>query len=154
MVTVQKLKLLALNCAITATSPTSPNLSSSKKSTPNPSIPCFSFRCAVPLKGFLGRRFLLRDRNPTVHRSSELSLKEGLLTSHKLRDLFICSPPHLVAAVSEQSSINKFEVGNGFGSLTGPAEEFPVRRRGFRSFGLRYRLLRSAWRPRLGAIPE
>ncbi|KAL7131781.1 hypothetical protein ABFS83_12G027500 [Erythranthe nasuta] len=152
MATLQKFKLLATQCAVAAGSPTrSPTTS-----------PVVHLRRRKTLRMLLrgggggGRRLPPRceDGSPDRRRSGgeDSSPEKGKVLSvrHKLKDLFVSSPP----AFGERHSENVRE-----GLLPSGGENDGVRRGGTRSLRplsatVRQRLLRRAWRPVLVGIPE
>ncbi|KAL8034451.1 hypothetical protein ABFX02_12G029400 [Erythranthe guttata] len=154
MATLQKFKLLATQCAVAAGtgSPTrSPTTS-----------PVVHLRRRKTLRMLLrgggggGRRLPPRcdDGSPDRRRSGgeDRSPEKGKVLSvrHKLKDLFVSSPP----AFGERHSENVRE-----GLLPSGGENGGVRRGGIRSLRplsatVRQRLLRRAWRPVLVGIPE
>ncbi|KAJ6936206.1 hypothetical protein NC652_011057 [Populus alba x Populus x berolinensis] len=136
MATLHKFKLLATQCAVTATPTQSPTTS-----------PVFHIR---------RRRKTLRmllSKNSDVRRKDPLPEKR---VRRKLKDLFVFpSPPF------EEKERRSGERGGGeeVGLISGGAAA--VRRGGVGggalrpvAASLRYRLLRSAWRPVLVTIPE
>ncbi|KAF5479924.1 hypothetical protein F2P56_000706 [Juglans regia] len=185
MATLQKFKLLATQCAVVAGSPTqSPSAS-----------PVIHLRRRKTLRMLLNRadrrgRFSrqedspeLRNRGSDLNRAPDNKKKqkkeknEEVRIRHKLKDLFVSSPP-LEDRVSDKRFQNEEQeqeqqeqqqqqqqqlVGTlpENGSLGGGGS--PAHRRG-RSGGagsfrpitatFRYRLLRRAWRPVLVTIPE
>ncbi|KAI3451784.1 hypothetical protein Pfo_008449 [Paulownia fortunei] len=149
MATLQKFKLLATQCAVAGSPTRSPTTS-----------PVIHLRRRKTLRMLLsrpgggsGRRLPPRcddgspDRTGSSDEGSSPEKGKELLVSHKLKDLFVSSPPALGERVSE----NVREV-----LLPSSGE---VRRDGARSLRplsatFRQRLLRRAWRPVLVAIPE
>lgn len=167
MATLQKFKLLATQCAVVAGSPTrSPSAS-----------PVIHLRRRKTLRMLLNRtdrRFSRRndspsemdsDPNPTSRNNHKNSGKE-VRVRHKLKDLFVSSPP-IEDRVSD-SRFNRQEdevgllptTGSAGGSGGGGGNGFAARRGGgigpFRPItaSFRYRLLRRPWRPVLVTIPE
>lgn len=147
MATLQKFKLLATQCAVAGSPTRSPTTS-----------PVIHLRRRKTLRMLLGRGEGRRlpprsdDGSPDRRRGSEeeTSPRKGrapLSVSHKLRDLFVSSPPAFADRVSENVREGLLPPGGG------------VRRGGTRSMRplsatLRQRLLRRAWRPVLVGIPE
>ncbi|KAJ6936202.1 hypothetical protein NC652_011053 [Populus alba x Populus x berolinensis] len=135
MATLHKFKLLATQCAVTATPTQSPTTS-----------PVFHIR---------RRRKTLRmllSKNSDVRQEDPLPEKR---VRRKLKDLFVSSPPF------EEKERRSGERGGGeeVGLISGGAAA--VRRGGVGggalrpvAASLRYRLLRRAWRPVLVTIPE
>lgn len=150
MATLQKFKLLAMQCAVAGSPSRSPSAS-----------PVIHLRRRKTLRmllsratGGVGRRLPPRchdvspDRRPSgADRRSPEKEKELLVCSNKLKDLFVSSPPALAERVSENvremllPSSGELRRGGG-GSLRPLSATF------------RQRLLRRAWRPVLVAIPE
>ncbi|KAK6128506.1 hypothetical protein DH2020_037752 [Rehmannia glutinosa] len=146
MATLQKFKLLATQCAVAGSPTRSPTTS-----------PVIHLRRRKTLRMLLGRggggggRRLppspdRRRRSGDGDRSTEKG--KELSVSHKLKDLFVSSPPAFGEAVSENVREGLLPTGGG-----------GVRRGGARSLRplsatFRQRLLRRAWRPVLVAIPE
>nr|GME08111.1 uncharacterized protein LOC109177626 isoform X1 [Ipomoea batatas] len=141
MATLQKFKLLAIQCAVAGSPTRSPTTS-----------PVIHLRRRKTLRMLLsrggsGRRLPRRDNgSPDRLDADSDSQGEGkeLAVRHKLKDLFVSSPP----SPDEKPSGNIS--GGGASSL---------RRIGSRSLRplsatFRQRLLRRAWRPVLMAIPE
>ncbi|XP_019182584.1 PREDICTED: uncharacterized protein LOC109177626 isoform X1 [Ipomoea nil] len=141
MATLQKFKLLATQCAVAGSPTRSPTTS-----------PVIHLRRRKTLRMLLsrggsGRRLPRRDNGSPDQLDGDSDSKgEGkeLVVSHKLKDLFVSSPP----SPDEKSSGN---IGGGGASS--------LRRIGSRSLRplsatFRQRLLRRAWRPVLMAIPE
>ncbi|XP_050269717.1 uncharacterized protein LOC126713859 [Quercus robur] len=178
MATLQKFKLLATQCAVVAGSPTrSPSAS-----------PVIHLRRRKTLRMLLNRtdrRFSRRndspsemdsDPNPTSRNNNNNNNKNNnkngskeVRVRHKLKDLFVSSPP-IEDRVSD-SRFNRQEDDVGFSPATGSAggsggggggggNGFAARRGGgigpFRPItaSFRYRLLRRPWRPVLVTIPE
>ncbi|GMY24334.1 probable protein phosphatase DDB_G0279461 [Fagus crenata] len=180
MATLQKFKLLATQCAVVAGSPTrSPSAS-----------PVIHLRRRKTLRMLLNRtdrsggRFSRRDDSPAKMESdpnptpknknnSKSNNNKEVRVRHKLKDLFVSSPP-IEDRVSDSRFNNNQQqrqeeedevrlipatrsVGNGGGS---GGNGLPARRVGgtgsFRPItaSFRYRLLRRAWRPVLLTIPE
>lgn len=154
MATLQKFKLLATQCAVAGSPTRSPTTS-----------PVIHLRRRKTLRMLLsrgnssGRRLQRRQvSSPDRPGSDEDSPERGkeLVASHKLRDLFVSSPP----SFDDRGSGNVRDGGDGSGGvgLSGDGE-FRIRRIGVRSLRplsatFRQRLLRRAWRPVLGPIPE
>ncbi|KAL2457632.1 50S ribosomal protein-related [Forsythia ovata] len=152
MATLQKFKLLATQCAVSGSPTRSPTTS-----------PVIHLRRRKTLRMLLsrngggggeGRRLPPRpgDDSSDGRRSNDGddSQEKGkdTVVSHKLRDLFVSSPPPF----EERTS------GNSREGIS-PAAGMDGRRGGTRplrplSATFRQRLLRRAWRPVLGAIPE
>ncbi|KAK9272070.1 hypothetical protein L1049_002439 [Liquidambar formosana] len=160
MATLQKFKLLATQCAVAGSPTRSPTTS-----------PVIHLRRRRTLRMFLSRntnrRFSRRDDSPDRHRLADTqpekksnnnsSNKENLTVSHKLKDLFVSSSPPL-----EKAPEKVRDVKQGFLPETGSVGSdvgLAWRRGGAGSFrpisgAFRHRLLRRAWRPVLGTIPE
>ncbi|GFP96989.1 hypothetical protein PHJA_001843000 [Phtheirospermum japonicum] len=91
------------------------------------------------------------DRTRTSGEGNSPEKGKELLVSHKLKDLFVSSPPALGDRVSENVREILLPTSGGAGG--------DLRRGGGRflrplSATFRQRLLRRAWRPMLVAIPE
>ncbi|KAK6927922.1 hypothetical protein RJ641_006513 [Dillenia turbinata] len=157
MATLQKFKLLATQCAVAGSPTPSPTTS-----------PVIHLRRRKTLRMFLSRsgsggvsRRLprgddsLEERQRISKESSSSSTSQKskeTVSSHKLKDLFVSSPP-----LEDRSSKNLGESGDSSERLT--AESFRYNGGGRRSFrpmsaALRSRLLRRPWRPVLVTIPE
>ncbi|CAI9763533.1 unnamed protein product [Fraxinus pennsylvanica] len=147
MATLQKFKLLATQCAVAGSPTKSPTAS-----------PVIHLRRRKTLRMLLGRngggegrRLPPRpgDDSSDGRRSddSDETPEKGkdTVVSHKLRDLFVSSPPPFQERISGN-------VREGMSS----SSSVDARRGGTRplSATFRQRLLRRAWRPVLGAIPE
>ncbi|XP_008797619.1 uncharacterized protein LOC103712776 [Phoenix dactylifera] len=169
MATLQKFKLLATQCATAARSP---SRSPAPAAAAAAASPAFRLRRRKTLRRLLGRscgRTLLAPAKPAAAGETEdPGEKKGLL-SHTLRDLFVSSPPAVGGEVGgEGGRVSGGDGGGrggvarrfGFGGLA--VGRFAGRLRGggsggglrSGSGGLRYRLLRRAWRPVLVTIPE
>ncbi|KAJ7000540.1 hypothetical protein D5086_008512 [Populus alba] len=147
MATLHKFKLLATQCAVTATPTQSPTTS-----------PVFHIRRRrKTLRMLLSKNSDVRRRIP--RREDESEVEEDPLPEkrvrRKLKDLFVSSPPF------EEKERRSGERGGGeeVGLISGGAAA--VRRGGVGggalrpvAASLRYRLLRRAWRPVLVTIPE
>ncbi|KAG6777459.1 hypothetical protein POTOM_017282 [Populus tomentosa] len=147
MATLHKFKLLATQCAVTATPTQSPTTS-----------PVFHIRRRrKTLRMLLSKNSDVRRRIP--RREDESEVEEDPLPEkrvrRKLKDLFVSSPPF------EEKERRSGERGGGeeVGLISGNAAA--VRRGGVGggalrpvAASLRYRLLRRAWRPVLVTIPE
>lgn len=157
MATLQKFKLLATQCAVAGSPTRSPTTS-----------PVIHLRRRKTLRMLLsrgnssGRRLERRAvSSPDRPGSDEDSSEKGkeLVVSHKLRDLFVSSPPSFDGRVSGDVRDGLLPSGaDGSGGVGGDGE-FRIRRVGVRSLRplsatFRQRLLRRAWRPVLGPIPE
>ncbi|CAA0839618.1 50S ribosomal protein-related [Striga hermonthica] len=152
MATLHKFKLLATQCAV-AGSPT-------RSPTTSPVIHLRRRRRTLRMLlgragGGAGRRLPPRcdggspDRRRSFDEVRSPERGKELSVGHKLRDLFVSSPPALGEGVSES--------GRGFSLPTGGGDDLRRGRgRPMRplSATLRQRLLRRAWRPVLVAIPE
>lgn len=152
MATLQKFKLLATQCAV-AGSPTRSPASS----------PVVHLRRRKTLRMLLnrnaGRRMSRRDSSPDPPGISEEPppprRPKELSASHKLKDLFISSPP-LEDRVSEKVTSS----GNDLPSAEATGSGASGGRRGGTGYirplsaAFRQRLLRRAWRPVLVTIPE
>ncbi|KAL8472617.1 hypothetical protein ACS0TY_029720 [Phlomoides rotata] len=151
MATLQKFKLLAMQCAVAGSPTTSPSASPVIHLRRRKTLRMLLSRAA----GGVGRRLPPRchdvapDRRPTSGaRSSPEKEKELLVCRNKLKDLFVSSPPGLGERVSEENVRemllpSRGELRRGGGSTLRPL-----------SATFRQRLLRRAWRPVLVAIPE
>lgn len=159
MATLQKFKLLATQCAVAGSPTRSPSAS-----------PVIHLRRRKTLRMLLSRggtgsrRISRREEGSPDRRESERDSPEKgkeLVVSHKLRDLFVSSPPSFDESVSEniREGFLSGEVNRGGGGASGG---FGLRRgagvggRSLRplSATFRQRLLRRAWRPVLVTIPE
>ncbi|OIT39990.1 PREDICTED: uncharacterized protein LOC109237370 [Nicotiana attenuata] len=152
MATLQKFKLLATQCAVagspTRSPTTSPVIHLRRRKT---------LRMLLSRGGSSNRRLPRREVcSPDRHRDSPEKGKE-LVVSHKLKDLFVSSPPSFEKTLSENTRqvLSPATSGSGGGISAGS----PVRRIGLRSLRplsatFRQRLLRRAWRPVLVSIPE
>ncbi|XP_016468937.1 uncharacterized protein LOC107791390 [Nicotiana tabacum] len=148
MATLQKFKLLATQCAVAGSPTRSPTTS-----------PVIHLRRRKTLRMLLSRNRRLPRRevcSPDRHRDSPEKGKE-LVVSHKLKDLFVSSPPSFENTLSgnTRQGLSPATSGAGGGISAGSA----VRRIGLRSLRplsatFRQRLLRRAWRPVLVSIPE
>ncbi|KAL6952682.1 hypothetical protein U1Q18_012114 [Sarracenia purpurea var. burkii] len=158
MATLQKFKLLATQCAVAGSPTRSPTTS-----------PVIHLRRRKTLRMFLtrtgsgcgsGRRIPRREESPdrkgTPAASADAPGKnKELVASHKLKDFFVSSPPPLL----EERSADKIGDGRG-GFLQAVGGGSAAGRRGGQrslrplSAAFRQRLLRRAWRPVLGTIPE
>ncbi|KAL0461999.1 UNVERIFIED_CONTAM: hypothetical protein Slati_0087500 [Sesamum latifolium] len=153
MATLQKFKLLATQCAVAGSPTRSPTAS-----------PVIHLRRRKTLRMLLarggggsgGRRLPPRcddgspDRRGSGDEGSSPEKGKQLSVSHKLKDLFVSSPPAFEGPVSENVREGLLRSSGGDGGL---------RRGGSRplrplSATFRQRLLRRAWRPVLVAIPE
>lgn len=152
MATLQKFKFLATQCAVAGSPTRSPTTS-----------PVIHLRRRKTLRMLLGRggsgaaggrRLPSRcgDASPDRRGSSdeERSPEKGnelsASVSHKLRDLFVSSPPSFSERESENVGERLLPAGGG---RRGVARSLrPL------SATFRQRLLRRAWRPVLVAIPE
>ncbi|GAB4832329.1 hypothetical protein Ancab_006343 [Ancistrocladus abbreviatus] len=171
MATLQKFKLLATQCAVAGSPTRSPTTS-----------PVIHLRRRRTLRMFLsrssnssGRRFHRRDeedisdrRRRMADKSTESS-KEPLSVRHKLKDLFVSSPPPLgdnaktqKIGVEEEELQGLLPATQRAGSVQEWSGGLAITQRSGGSAGslrplsatLRQRLLRRAWRPVLVAIPE
>ncbi|CAI9777700.1 unnamed protein product [Fraxinus pennsylvanica] len=150
MATLQKFKLLATQCAVAGSPTRSPTTS-----------PVIHLRRRKTLRMLLGRngggegrrqppRPLNDSSDGRRSDDSDESKEKGndTVVSHKLRDLFVSSPPPF----EERTSGNVREgilPTAGTNGRRGSARTLrPL------SATFRQRLLRRAWRPMLGAIPE
>ncbi|KAK9934703.1 hypothetical protein M0R45_021837 [Rubus argutus] len=142
MATLQKLKLLALQCGAAQSPTRSPRTS-----------PLIQLRRRKPsLLMLLSRSRSSRRRDPPAPVQS--SPERSLASRHSLKDLFVSSPPFEVSEKMRAESEKRQEFGlvvvarGGFGGV-GPGSPRP----GWTGF--RYKsLLRRAWRPVLVTIPE
>lgn len=149
MATMQKFKLLATQCAVAGSPTRSPTTS-----------PVIHLRRRKTLRMLLGRGGggaaggrTLSPRSPDRRESidEECSPKKGkkLSVSHKLKDLFVSSPPSLGERASENVRDGLLQSAGGGGLRRGGSRSLrPL------SATFRQRLLRRAWRPVLVAIPE
>ncbi|KAL1566637.1 hypothetical protein AAHA92_02223 [Salvia divinorum] len=134
---MQKFKFLATQCAVAGSPSRSPTTS-----------PGIHLRRRTTLRmlltrggsGAAGRRRLPPRCDPDEERSPE---KASVTVGHKLKDLFVSSPPSFSERASENVGVRLLLPAGG-------------RRGGARSLSatFRQRLLRRAWRPALVAIPE
>ncbi|OWM84649.1 uncharacterized protein LOC116205430 [Punica granatum] len=151
MATLQRFKLLATQCAVAPSPTRSPAAS-----------PVIHLRRRKTLRMLLGRtdrrKFQRTDPpvprrdGPAPERSREFRVR------HKLKDLFVSSPPPLEGGTSGKTCEDRDHLltespsSEAAGELSAPRRvSGPLRPL---SAALRYRLLRKAWRPVLGAIPE
>ncbi|PIN23171.1 hypothetical protein CDL12_04100 [Handroanthus impetiginosus] len=149
MSTLHKFKILAAQCGVAGSPTRSPTTS-----------PVIHLRRRKTLRMLLarggggeGRRLPSGCDDGSPNRSEEgSSPKRGkeLSVRHKLKDLFVSSPPAFGEKGSENVRNGLLPSGGGGGGL---------RRGGTRSLRplsatFRQRLLRRAWRPMLVAIPE
>ncbi|KAH0697342.1 hypothetical protein KY290_015209 [Solanum tuberosum] len=154
MATLQKFKLLATQCAVAGSPTRSPTTS-----------PVIHLRRRKTLRMLLsrsiggggsGRRLPRREVcSPDRFVGERDSTEKGkeLVVSHKLKDLFVSSPPSF--AENTRQGLSPAASGAGGGFSAGSS----VRRIGLRSLRplsatFRQRLLRRAWRPVLVSIPE
>lgn len=154
MATLQKFKLLATQCAVIGSPSRSPTTS-----------PVIHLRRRKTLRMLLGRtdrrRFQPPQSSPSrrdVREAPPVTARD-LRVKHKLKDLFVSSPPPVEGGASPKRSeirdrllVEARSDGAESGALT-------VRRGGngpvrTLSAALRCRLLRKAWRPVLVTIPE
>ncbi|CAH2048978.1 unnamed protein product [Thlaspi arvense] len=154
MATLQKFKLLATQCAVAGSPSRSPTTS-----------PVIHLRRRKTLRmllsragsgGGAGRRLPRREESPDRRRNSNSPEKNKVLAvSHKLKDLFVSSPP-----IEERATEKVRESDERlFPGSSVAIADVEVRRGGQRSVRplsatLRQRLLRRAWRPVLVTIPE
>ncbi|MCD7452982.1 hypothetical protein HAX54_019041 [Datura stramonium] len=154
MATLQKFKLLATQCAVAGSPTRSPTTS-----------PVIHLRRRKTLRMLLsrggsGRRLTRREVCSPDRLVGDRDLPEKgkeIVVSHKLKDLFVSSPPPFERSLSENTrqGLSPATSGAGGGFSAGSA----VRRIGARSLRplsatFRQRLLRRAWRPVLVSIPE
>ncbi|KAL6324851.1 hypothetical protein AAG906_018378 [Vitis piasezkii] len=150
MATLQKFKLLATQCAVAGSPTRSPTTS-----------PVVHLRRRKTLRMLLsrnaGRRMSRRDSSPDPPGISEDPPRrpKELSASHKLKDLFISSPPledrvseKVRSSVDELPTAESTENSGSGGRRGGPSYIRPL------SAAFRQRLLRRAWRPVLVTIPE
>lgn len=144
MVNLQKFKLLATQCAVARSPNRSPAIHLRRRRS--------TIRILLSLGGGGcggGRRLQPRrevgypDHRPRGDAKSSENGKE-IVASHKLKDLFVSSPPAFEERGSENMREGLLPVAGGGG----------VRSRRPLSAMFRQRLLRRAWRPVLVAIPE
>ncbi|EPS72539.1 hypothetical protein M569_02217 [Genlisea aurea] len=136
MATLHKFKLLATRCTLSGSPTASPGAS-----------PAIRLRRRKTLRMLLRRIPSARsdDKSPDPREAaSEGDKSRTLRVGNKLKDLFVSSPPGIEEAESENARE---------GLLVHPSEG---RRRNLRplSATIRQRLMRRAWRPVLGSIPE
>ncbi|CDP02757.1 unnamed protein product [Coffea canephora] len=162
MATLQKFKLLATQCAVAGSPTRSPSAS-----------PVIHLRRRKTLRMLLSRggsgsrRIPRREEGSPDRRGCERNSPEKgkeLMVSHKLRDLFVSSPPTFDERVSENVREGLLSggvsSGVGGGGVGGASGGFGLRRGGGGrqlrplSATFRQRLLRRAWRPVLVTIPE
>ncbi|KAG8373748.1 hypothetical protein BUALT_Bualt11G0057200 [Buddleja alternifolia] len=145
MATLQKFKLLATQCAVAGSPTRSPTTS-----------PVIHIRRRKTLRMLLGRGGGRRlpprhdDCSPDRQERRDDGSSPEKSISHKLKDLFVSSPPAFGDRVTENVREGLLQSSGGGGG---------VRRGGARSLRpltatFRQRLLRKAWRPVLVAIPE
>ncbi|XP_057949768.1 uncharacterized protein LOC131144866 [Malania oleifera] len=154
MATLQKFKLLAGQCAVAGSPTRSPTTS-----------PVIHLRRRKTLRMLLsrtapsGRRLPPREGSPDRQETADdppRKTKDRLVARHKLKDLFVSSPPPLQDRASEKSS----DVGERLLPATsGAGGGGPARRGGAGSLrpssaAFRIRLLRRPWRPVLVTIDE
>ncbi|XP_059293354.1 uncharacterized protein LOC132046667 [Lycium ferocissimum] len=146
MATLQKFKLLATQCAVAGSPTRSPTTS-----------PVVHLRRRKTLRMLLtrggsgsGRRPPRREIcSPDRHRDSPEKGNE-LVVSHKLKDLFVSSPPSF--SENTRQGLSPATSGNGGGG----GRRIGLGLRSLRplSATFRQRLMRRAWRPVLVSIPE
>lgn len=147
MATLQKFKLLATQCALSASPSRSPNAS-----------PVFQLRRRKTLKRLLSRsssrRFLRRGDSPSEPARPQVAPdppENKPFLSHTLKDLFVSSPPPDDKARCSGAGSAPAQRAKRLG-LDGLAAA--SRRAGVGTGAFRYRMLRRAWRPVLLTIPE
>lgn len=154
MASLQKFKLLATQCAIAGSPTHSPTTS-----------PVIHLRRRKTLRMLLsrssgGRRLPRHEESPDRRKISvdpPEKRNELVVASHKLKDLFVSSPPF-----EDKSRVqaDSGQVGLGFSPATVNGGGSITARRGAVgslrpiSAAFRYRLLRRVWRPVLVSIPE
>lgn len=167
MASLQKFKLLATQCAVSGSPTRSPTAS-----------PVYHLRRRKTLRMLLsrsstaiGRRLTRHDEelqedeeiggNSSTERKKKKSNKELGLSRHKLKDLFVSSPPLEETANGKVSEMREDEDDEVLLPATGSVRSrgSPWRRGGVGSLrplsaAFRNRLLRRAWRPVLVTIPE
>ncbi|XP_073119901.1 uncharacterized protein [Henckelia pumila] len=148
MSTLQKFKLLATQCAVAGSPTRSPAAS-----------PVIHIRRRKTLRMLLGRRRVQRgemsspDRRGSSDEGSSSEKGAELSVRHKLKDLFVSSPPPFGGRVSENVRDGLTRSGGGGSSGDGARGNGSRVLRPFTAT-FRQRLLRRAWRPMLVAIPE
>ncbi|PIN03328.1 hypothetical protein CDL12_24145 [Handroanthus impetiginosus] len=155
MATLQKFKLLATQCAVAGSPTRSPSAS-----------PVIHLRRRKTLRMLLSRvgggsgRKLQPprcdggspDRKGSSDEGSSPEKGKELLVGHRLKDLFVSSPPALADGATENVREALLpESGGAGGDLRRGGGARPRR---LPSATFRQRLLRRAWRPVLVAIPE
>lgn len=163
MATLQKFKLLATQCAVAGSPTRSPSAS-----------PVIHLRRRKTLRMFLSRtdrrRFTSRSNSdPPVINGDEdddddrpQKSKEVAKVRHKLKDLFVSSPPFEDRVSDRSREIEQEERGllSATGSVGGVGSGGFASRRGAGlslrplAASFRCRLLKRAWRPVLVTIPE
>ncbi|CAN4083183.1 unnamed protein product [Withania somnifera] len=148
MATLQKFKLLATQCAVAGSPTRSPTTS-----------PVIHLRRRKTLRMLLtrggsGRRLTRREVcSPDPHRDSPEKGKE-MVVSHKLKDLFVSSPPSFDQSLSENTRNGLPPAASVAGDDGSSVRRISLRSLRPLSATFRQRLLRRAWRPILGSIPE
>ncbi|MCD7447384.1 hypothetical protein HAX54_028456 [Datura stramonium] len=158
MATLQKFKLLATQCAV-AGSPT-------RSPTANPVIHLRrrkTLRMLLSRSGGGGGGGNGRPLSPGDDASPDRISSDGdspvkgkeMVGSHKLKDLFVSSPPSFEQRDSENSR-REFspEIDGAGGSIGSEVRGIGVRSIRPLSATFRQRLLRRVWRPMLVSIPE
>lgn len=150
MATLRKFKLLATQCAV-APSPTRSPASS----------PAIHLRRRKTLRMLLGRadhrKFHRGDPPVPCREDPARGSPRELRVRHKLKDLFVSSPPPLETGPPQRCEDRDRLLTAS--SSSGTADGLSARNGGNGSLrplsaALRYRLLRKAWRPVLVSIPE
>lgn len=152
MATLKRFKLLATQCAVAPSPTRSPAAS-----------PVVHLRCRKTLRLLLGRadrrKFHLGDPPCTRREDPGPGSSREFRVGHKLKDLFMSSPPARLEGGAPNEICkdrDRLLAGNSRTVVAGDSSAG----RGGKGFlrplsaGLRYRLLRKAWRPVLVAIPE
>ncbi|CAN4079943.1 unnamed protein product [Withania somnifera] len=145
MATLQKFKLLATQCAVAGSPTRSPVIHLRRRKT---------LRMLLSRGGGSGRRLPRRELcSPDRHRDSPEKRKE-LVVSHKLKDLFVSSPPSFERSLSENKRNGLPPEASGAGFDGSAVPRIGLRSLRPLSATFRQRLLRRAWRPVLVSIPE
>ncbi|KAG6394361.1 hypothetical protein SASPL_144945 [Salvia splendens] len=152
MATLQKFKLLA--CAVAASPARSPSASPVIHLRRRRTLRMLLSRATGGAGGGGGRRLPPRccdastDRRGSSEKRSAPEKGKESLVSNKLKDLFVSSPPPMAEAVSE--NVREMLLPSGGELRRGDG-------RSLRPLSATFRqrlLLRRAWRPVLGGIPE
>ncbi|KAM7279683.1 hypothetical protein ACFE04_006817 [Oxalis oulophora] len=161
MATLQRFKHLATQCAVIADSPTrSPSAS-----------PVIHLRRRKTLRMLLNRTSADHDHHhdrrryfknsesssPPVEKNGKNKKKEKKIRGrHKLKDLFVSSPPSFESDDGDETDVLGFLPATGSAGNGGfsPVNSRRGAIRPLSTATFRYRLIRRAWRPVLVAIPE